>query len=269
MAKDLKPLDAEVTNKNSEKPKSRLYGPVLSILITLVVYALGQLLGGLIVGLVVGYVNHWTPAQVASWLSSGNAYAQFWFVLATEIISVGMIYKFLRWRKSGFKDIGIGKIKPNYVLYSIVGFGLYFLLFFVVVIVVKLAIPSLDLEQKQELGLNMSATGSALWPYFISLVILPPIAEEILVRGFLFGGLRTKLRVWPAAIIASTLFAAAHLPEASNGLLWVGAIDTFVLSMVLCFLREETKSLWPSIGVHMIKNGLAFVLLFNVFQYIK
>jgi membrane protease YdiL (CAAX protease family) len=34
--------------------------------------------------------------------------------------------------------------------------------------------------------------------------------------------------------------------------------------MVLCWLRERTKSLWPSILLHVTKNALAFVLLFVV-----
>jgi membrane protease YdiL (CAAX protease family) len=59
------------------------------------------------------------------------------------------------------------------------------------------------------------------------------------------------------------LFAAAHLQWGSGApLLWVAAIDTFVLSMVLSTLREKTGSLWSAIGLHAIKNGVAFTLLF-------
>ena len=106
--------------------------------------------------------------------------------------------------------------------------------------------------------------------FFISLVVLPPIVEEILVRGFLYTSLRKYLpRIW-AVIIASALFAAAHLPEGNSGagLLWVAAVDTFILSAVLIYLREKTDKLWASMMVHGMKNGIAFLSLF-VFRVVK
>ena len=149
------------------------------------------------------------------------------------------------------------------------GFAAYFVLYIVGLVIAKALVPSLNLEQEQEIGFSTNTQGAALLPVFISLVILPPITEEIVARGFLFGGLRTKLPFAVAATITSVLFAAAHLGEASEGLLWIAAVDTFILSLVLCYLREKTGSLWPSIGVHALKNGLAFIVLFNIVGYFR
>ena len=112
--------------------------------------------------------------------------------------------------------------------------------------------------QEQEIG--FARAGNAWWEIvliFISLVIIPPVCEEIVMRGFLFGKLSRKMKVVAAAILTSLLFAVAH------GQLNVG-IDTFVLSMVLCFARVNTGSIWTGIFVHMFKNGLAFALLFGI-----
>ncbi|HVX57224.1 MAG TPA: CPBP family intramembrane glutamic endopeptidase, partial [Candidatus Saccharimonadales bacterium] len=98
---------------------------------------------------------------------------------------------------------------------------------------------------------------------FISLVVLPPLAEEIMVRGFLYSSLKKALPTIWAVLITSGLFAAAHLPEGgASGPLYIGAIDTFVLSLVLIYLREQTGNLWASITLHACKNGFAFVTLF-------
>lgn len=70
------------------------------------------------------------------------------------------------------------------------------------------------------------------------------------------------LRVLPAAIVTSLIFAVGHLAESSQGPLYVAAIDTFVLSLVLIYLREKTGRLWASIGLHAIKNAIAFVTVF-------
>ena len=105
---------------------------------------------------------------------------------------------------------------------------------------------------------------------FISLVLLPPVVEEIVARGFLYTGLRSKLPKIVAALITSALFAAAHLQWGSGApLLWVAALDTFTLSLVLVYLREKTGGLAASMGVHMLKNGLAFVVLFDITRFLR
>ena len=63
--------------------------------------------------------------------------------------------------------------------------------------------------------------------------------------------------MWPAALIVSIIFGALHGQ-------WNVAIDTFILSMVACYLREATGTIWPGVVIHMTKNAVAFVLLFVV-----
>ena len=91
---------------------------------------------------------------------------------------------------------------------------------------------------------------------FALFVIVAPFAEEAIMRGFLFGKLRqSKMPFWPAAIVVSLLFAVAHGQ-------WNVGVDTFILSMVACWLREVTKTIWPGVVIHMIKNFVAFMVLF-------
>jgi len=97
----------------------------------------------------------------------------------------------------------------------------------------------------------------------VALVILAPIYEEILFRGVLFTGLRKKLPLITTGIIVSVIFGAAHLEWGGDSPLnWAAAIDTAVFSMVLVYLRETSKSLWPAIFLHGLKNAIAFTLVF-------
>jgi len=52
------------------------------------------------------------------------------------------------------------------------------------------------------------------------------------------------------------------LSGSGEPLLWIAALDTFILSFVLIYLKEKTGSLWPPIGLHMLKNSLAFISIF-------
>jgi membrane protease YdiL (CAAX protease family) len=43
---------------------------------------------------------------------------------------------------------------------------------------------------------------------------------------------------------------------------WNVAIDVFSLSLIMCGLREITGNIWAGALLHMLKNGLAFYILF-------
>jgi len=138
--------------------------------------------------------------------------------------------------------------------------GPYYVFLLLVVVVLSASIPSLNVMQKQELGFDSITNGFLLSLTFVSLVVLPPIVEEIAMRGFLYTGLRKWLPKVVSALIVSGLFGAAHLAEGgSAGPLWIGAIDTFTLSLFLVSLREVTGNLWAGITLHAVKNLIAFV----------
>ncbi len=266
-----------------ELKQPKLYGPLATIAITLGIFFGAQIIGALI--FVLGYTLYVSVrvygADLSHFFQSLKAFVDvlgtfelkpltvFFEVFCIEAVTLWTLHLILKYRKLNFHNLGLNKPQAKHIAYALAGFGVYFVLYILGIIAAKALIPSLNIDQKQEIGFSAATKGIALVPVFLSLVILPPFTEEIVARGFLFGGLRTKLPFASAAVITSTLFAAAHLGEASNGLLWVAAVDTFILSLVLCYLREKTGSLWPSIGVHALKNGLAFIVLFNIVQYFK
>lgn len=256
----------QITKSETTKPKG-MYGPWQTVAITVLIYFLAQIVAGVII-YAIPSINHWSHARQDVWIQ--NPWVTFGFIFLAESITLAILYKFMKARQVTFKSLGLNRPKAAFVGYALGAYALYFIIYLVSLALAKALIPGLNLDQKQELGFNNNTTGLQLLPVFISLVILPPITEEIVVRGFLFKGLRTKLVFLPAAVLTSLIFAAAHLGEGgSGGLLWVAGIDTFILSIVLCFMREKTGSLWPGIGVHMIKNGVAFIVLYNILSYIR
>lgn len=114
----------------------------------------------------------------------------------------------------------------------------------------------IDLNQVQDTGFNDLFHQFEFGLAFLMLVIIAPLAEEILFRGYLFGKLlKNNIPVWISILITSILFALVHAA-------WNVGIDVFALSVVLCLLRVVSKSLWPSILLHMMKNFVAFYILF-------
>lgn len=118
-------------------------------------------------------------------------------------------------------------------------------------------IPGFQVDQAQDVGFKNITSQSGYLLAFTTLVIIAPIAEETLFRGYLYGKLRNHVPIWAAILATSILFGAVHGQ-------WNVAIDTFVLSIFMCLLREITGSIWAGILLHMIKNAIAFYLLFLV-----
>lgn len=87
----------------------------------------------------------------------------------------------------------------------------------------------------------------------IAIAVLTPIAEELVFRGVLFGGLRQRLPFVGAALITTTLFMLVHEPQA-----WPGV---FVLAFGLALAYERTGTLWASIATHATVNGLPLLLI--------
>jgi membrane protease YdiL (CAAX protease family) len=250
-------MDKEVENK----PKA-FYRPLPTVLLTLLVFAVSQILASLFVVLLSSVLG-WSQGQLSSWLD--GATGQFILITLIEGAIILMLYWLLRIKKLSFKDVGLKKPKLNDLAYGIIGYGVYFLLYLVISVAIRLLLPSLDLSQQQKIGFDSAHGALELSLVFASLVVMPPLVEEILARGFLYTGLKTKLPRWIAVITTSLMFAAAHLQFGSGApLLWVAFIDTFTLSLVLLYLKEKTGSLTASITLHMLKNSVAFFVLFII-----
>lgn len=237
------------------------WGPIAAILGTLGIFfgsqfAVGILLYGVLMA------AGWDTARISAWFSD-NTIAQFLLNILMAICTLGLLYLFLRSRKAKPKDIGLVRPQLRDISYVLAGFAVYLVSYLIIVGIVSAIFKSLNTEQQQDLGYSATTSGTALVLVFVALVILPPVVEEIMTRGFLFSGLRTKLSFIPAAVFTSALFGLAHLGGGQGGsVIWIATIDTFTLGLVLAYLRERSGSLWPAIGLHMCKNLIAFCVLF-------
>lgn len=157
--------------------------------------------------------------------------------------------------KLGWQSLGYRGITPKHALWAVLGYPVYIA---VMVVVVDLAglLTKINLNQPQDTGFA-APHGLELVPAFIVLVLVTPIVEETIFRGFLFRAFRHKFGFIMGTVLVSLAFAAVHAPVNVQ-------LDVFAFSLVLCYLREKTDSLWPSVMLHILKNLVAFVLSFII-----
>lgn len=250
-----------VKSRNSGGLASHVsWGPFAAIVWTLLIYIVPQVIGGLVISIYPA-LKHWDPIRANDWMTNAVS-AQFFYGLLAESMSIAIVWLLLKHYKTIWREIGLMLPRAKDALYAIGGFGIYFVAYIVLVVIATSLIPSFNANQQQDVGFQHTSGIVGPLMAFVSLVILPPLAEEIIFRGFLFRGLRRRFDFRVAAIITSLLFALPHLIEGVGGLLWIGGLDTFVLSIVLCYLRETTGRLTAGMGVHALKNMLAFAMLF-------
>jgi membrane protease YdiL (CAAX protease family) len=96
--------------------------------------------------------------------------------------------------------------------------------------------------------------GSA-WTWVIGLVavVLAPIQEELIFRGFLQTALVRGLgHPWLAILLTSLVFAAAHI---GPDMPWYGIAPVFVLGLAMGFAFERTRAIGTSIAMHVGFNA--------------
>jgi membrane protease YdiL (CAAX protease family) len=249
------------SDSGGAQPATVPWNPWWAVLFIVIVYYGSQIIGGVLIS-VYPLLKHWSHAQATDWLNNSVG-AQFAFILVAEASAIGVIYLFLRFYKRSFADIGLRRPRWLDPLYGLAAVPAYLVLYILSVGVISHFVPGLNVNQQQQIGFNNVHGTTQLMLTFISLVVLPPLAEEIMIRGFLYSSLKKALPTTGAVVVTSVIFASAHLPEGgAAGPLYIAALDTFILSLVLIYLREKTGSLWASITLHAIKNGIAFVALF-------
>jgi CAAX protease family protein len=88
------------------------------------------------------------------------------------------------------------------------------------------------------------------WLFWINAVIIGPVSEEILTRGFLQRGwVRPQYGALPGIAAISTLWAALHFPYG-----WILCADIFVMGLLLGWARWRSGSTVTAILMHALYN---------------
>jgi len=245
-----------------QQPKRLPWHPLLAVIFVIALYFAASVIAGSILGIALVLMG-WNADRISDALTSNSVYIQFTYVVLVELLTVTALVLFLRLYKTTVRAVGLIKPRLKDLAFGALAYPIYFLAFLALATAATHFIPGFNLNQEQELGFENITGALPLLLTFVSLVVLPPIVEELLFRGFLFTSFRARVGFWVATLITSSIFAVAHLPEGgSGGPLYIAAMDTFILSIALCYLREKTGSLWASITLHAIKNGIAYLSLF-------
>lgn len=161
------------------------------------------------------------------------------------LFEFAVIYPLYRFYCQRRNDIPFGKIRPGNTLLFI---GALFMLMLAQTHFLQ---PEAWLEQQAQQG------SSSMLILMFTAVLLAPIFEEILFRGFLMQGflLWAPRSRFACMLLTSLLFAMMHTQYVH----WQTVAVLTLFSMLLCYARLRSNSLALPIFLHMLNNLIALL----------
>jgi membrane protease YdiL (CAAX protease family) len=230
------------------------WGPLSAIIVFLVAMFLGAIVYSL-VELVYAQITNQDLAEVGTLIPI----TVMPFILAVPILLTVVGFVFFKeksfskiFTSLGFKKISLGKL-TTIVLSSIFFIYLFNIILSLIIDVNQDVVK--EIEEKQGTAINAILL-------FFGVCVIVPIYEEVLIRGFLFAGLRKRMVFFPAALISGLFFAVLHFEGSLNNIISIAAAMIFI-SFVLAWAYEKTNSLWPPIVIHSVMNFTVFLFSFS------
>lgn len=216
----------------------------------------------LVVGLIVAllgavFKTNTDVAWLGSFLRSESITSTFVLYALSRLLGFGIITAFIHRRGVSLRQFGFKRFKFFRALGLIILASIALLVATIVVfLVVKQTLPTVDLEQTQDIVFTGAGTPAETLLAFLALVVIAPVVEESVFRGLMLPVFTARFGIIAATLITSTLFGIIHWQ------LNVGIV-TGIMGLLLAWLYYKTRSLWPAIMFHSLKNLVAFLLLIH------
>lgn len=142
-------------------------------------------------------------------------------------------------------------LKTNEIIKSVISFVIFIPLLFLLSFIIQYVLPE---YKQQEIVLNFKSTLLEDKGILLDILVIAPIVEEIIFRGYLYRLLKSKIPIAFSMIISSTLFAIIHFNILSYTLL-------FMLSIFLTYIYERNGSIVCPIIIHSLFNLMMSIFI--------
>ena len=171
----------------------------------------------------------------------------------TSILTMIVLVSFILWRMKvrniSFASLGSFSLKRNDLF-----LGTLFLFLFIGLEEIYMWLLGIEIPK----GFIDFMLSEPLILGLISVIIIAPIAEEFIFRGFLYSQLKiTKLGSWGAVAVSSLLWTVIHFQYEPLIL-----VILFIFGIFLGYIRMAYSSLVLPIALHAINNTFAFMMAY-------
>ncbi|MFS0644385.1 CPBP family intramembrane glutamic endopeptidase [Siminovitchia sp. 179-K 8D1 HS] len=202
--------------------------------------------------LVIGCIKFVVHPIYSRWFDN-DLYAGTLMGLTIAIILISGVYLIaLRPKKLSWSEVGIKKFTVKdwkiIVIFSII------LMVGAVIIMLLTIFIGNSWENSKTEAIQQNVTFLTVLIAFISAAIISPIYEEIFYRGFIYRWLRTRIGFIGAILLSAIIFTIIHIPT------YNAMPVNFFSGIILALAYERTNSIWPSVMIHGLTNGIMVLL---------
>lgn len=109
-------------------------------------------------------------------------------------------------------------------------------------------------------GINLHGAQWAVYPLgWLIVMLMVGFLEEASFRGYPLFALSRGIGFWPAAVVVTVLFGAAHLGKRGENVADIASV--MFLGFFLCFTLWKTGSLWLAAGFHFAFDFMQFFVI--------
>ena len=201
---------------------------------------------------VIGCIKFIVKPIYFSWLNNDLYAGTLIGLTIAMILLLGVYFIALRPKALSWGEVGIKRFLwrdwKTIIIYSVI------LLVGAVIIVILTSFIGNTWENSKTESLQRNVTFFTVCIAFVSAAVISPIYEEIFYRGFLYRWLRTRMGLIGAIILSSMIFTIVHIPTYN-----VMPVN-FFSGIIFALAYERTNSIWPSVIIHGITNGIMVLL---------
>lgn len=196
-----------------------------------------------------GFMLFYTALDVAVWRKISAPFGKY-LNLFTMILCIA-VFLLLLTRATGFKIDLLKGLSPHGLLLALVCAGLFYLVLDKGLDPLFEAVFPASEESYQDMLRSLRAAPAVS---LIQVCVLAPFIEEVLMRGFLLGGLSLTYGKTAALLLSACFFALLHFNM-------VQTLSAFLCGIVLGLLYLHTGSVSCCIAAHMGYNLISYLTM--------
>lgn len=194
-------------------------------------------------------------------ISQGRIFSLLLYTLSTGI-AVAVYYFLLRDRGFGFSKAGFRKsITGKGLLYSLICVSIAMFSYPVLESLLKLLQIPMYWGDRISYPIQQKETQDIYWG-ILTAVILAPLTEDTIFRGYVVEMLKERMKKWVAIILGTIIFASVHLQFFGPGL----TVYMLLWSILTCYLYVKFDNIYPSLIFHALNNIWAYILVPMIFK---
>ncbi len=157
-------------------------------------------------------------------------------------------------RQLGWRNVGVtGRLSSKSVLYAFIGWLVAFFLYYIVETSITRVGIKMFWNEGDFFGLD---TPWRVVGICLATLVIAPIAEEILYRGYVLQALLAKFSTTLAALLSALIFASIHIGIGPGMVVYL-----FLGGLIPAYLYIRFRSIYPCVLMHFLNNIVAYVVI--------